>query len=105
MRSLKEMRMRVCVLLALFSLVGCGSRTPPKRYPMQGDVRGLDAQTKTATIAAGKIEGWMEAMTMDYPVKPDAEFAKLHIGDHVEATVVVDGDKYYVTGIKARAKR
>ena len=26
---------------------------------------------------------------MEYPVKPDAEFQKLHVGDQIEATVVV----------------
>ena len=43
---------------------------------MQGEVMALDASAHTATIAAGKIGDWMEAMTMEYPVKPDAEFQK-----------------------------
>ena len=64
---------------------------------MEGEVKALDPATKTATIAAGKIGDWMEAMTMEYPVKPDAEFQKLHVGDRIQATVVVSGDKYYVT--------
>jgi Cu/Ag efflux protein CusF len=42
----------------------------------------------------------MDAMIMEYPVKPDAEFQKLHAGDRIQATVVVDGDKYYVTDVK-----
>ena len=93
----------VCPVLALVCLIGCGSRAEVKRYPMQGEVKALDAAAKTATIAAGKIEGWMEAMTMEYPVKPDSEFAKLHVGDRVEATVVVEGEKYYVTNINVKA--
>jgi Cu/Ag efflux protein CusF len=44
----------------------------------------------------------MEEMTMEYPVKPDAEFQKLHIGDHIEATVVVADPSYYVTDIKVK---
>ncbi|HXK03495.1 MAG TPA: copper-binding protein, partial [Verrucomicrobiae bacterium] len=71
-----------------------------KRYPMQGEVKALDAGSKTATIAAGKIGDWMEAMTMEYPVKPDAEFQKLHVGDKIQATVVVEDVKYYVTDVK-----
>jgi Cu/Ag efflux protein CusF len=86
--------------LAIF-LVACGSKPPAaKRYPMEGEVKALDAPSKTATIAAGKIGDWMEAMTMEYPVKPDAEFQKLHIGDHIQATVVVQDPNYYVTDIK-----
>ena len=72
---------------------------------MQGEVKGLDTTSKTATIAAGKIGDWMEAMTMEYRVKPDAEFEKLHTGDRIEATVVVSGGSYYVTDVKVIAKQ
>ena len=66
---------------------------------MEGTVKAVDASAKTATIDAGKIGDWMDAMIMEYPVKPDAEFAKLHVGDHVKATVVVQDVKYYVTDV------
>ena len=72
---------------------------------MQGAVLAVDPAAKTATIAAGKIGDWMEAMTMEYPVKPDSELAKLHAGDHIEATVVVQGEKYYVTDVKVLPKQ
>jgi Cu/Ag efflux protein CusF len=86
-------------------LVGCAqSKVEEKRYPMQGEIKALDASAHSATIAAGKIGDWMDAMTMEYPVKPDAEFAKLHVGDHIEATVVVSDVKYHVTDIKVVPK-
>jgi Cu/Ag efflux protein CusF len=94
------MRRRAAVLIAVLALAGCSAKPEPKRYPMQGEVKALDPIAKTATIAAGKIGDWMEAMTMEYPVKPDAEFQKLHIGDKIEATVVVGDPSYYVTGVK-----
>ncbi|HEY1240700.1 MAG TPA: copper-binding protein [Bryobacteraceae bacterium] len=97
---------RRVILSVAAILAGCGAKQEPaKRYPMQGEVRALDPAAKTANIKAGKIEGWMEAMTMEYPVKPEAEFAKLQVGDHVQATVVVNGDAYYVTDVKVLPKQ
>ena len=92
------------LLAATLLLVGCGSKpaAEAKRYPMQGVVKSLDNNTKTAMIDAGKIGDWMEAMTMEYPVKPDSEFQKLHVGDKIEATVVVSDPGYYVTDVKVK---
>jgi len=91
--------------LLLLTLAGCGQKeAPARRYPMQGVVKALDANAKTATIDAGKIGDWMEAMTMEYPVKPDSEFQKLHVGDKIQATVVVADVKYYVTDVKVEPK-
>lgn len=68
---------------------------------MRGEVKALDPAAKTATIAAGRIGNWMEAMTMEYKIRPDSDFAKLHVGDHIQATVVVVDPSYYVTDVKA----
>ena len=96
------MTRRTSVLSLALALAGCGAKNQTKRYPMEGEVKALDPAAKSATIAAGKIGDWMEAMTMEYSVKPDAEFQKLHVGDHLEATVVVNDDKYYVTDVKIK---
>ncbi len=90
------------LLLLLFA--GCAAKPPVKRYPMQGQIMALDTSAHTATIAAGKIGDWMEPMTMEYSVKPDAEFQKLHVGDKIEATVIVSDPGYYVTEIKVAPK-
>lgn len=90
--------MALVVLLA----TGCHKAPEAKRYPMQGEIKALDATAKTATIAAGKIGDWMEAMTMEYPVKPESDFQKLHVGDHIDAVVVVTDPGYYVTDVKVK---
>src|SRR5271165_2013324 len=93
---------RLFLILAplLVLLVACvQQKVDEKRYPMQGEIKALDESAHTATIAAGKIGDWMDAMTMEYPVKPDAEFQKLHVGDKIEATVMVTDPTYYVTDV------
>jgi Cu/Ag efflux protein CusF len=96
------MTRRNTVLLLALSLAGCGAKEAEKRYPMHGEVKAVNAAEKTATIDAGKIGDWMEAMTMEYPVKPDSELTKLHAGDKIDATVVVAGEKYYVTDVQVK---
>jgi Cu/Ag efflux protein CusF len=92
-------------LLLALALLGCGAKDPVKRYSFQGDVKAVDAAAKTATIDAGQIGDWMGPMTMEYPVKPDAELSKIHVGDHIQATAVVEGEKYYVTDVKVVPKQ
>jgi protein SCO1/2 len=67
---------------------------------MHGEVLRLDEQGKIAAIKAGKIGDWMEAMTMEYPVKDKVEFEKLRIGQTIDATVYVQGNSYWVSDIR-----
>ena len=91
---------RILILLTLaMALIACGPKVEEKRYPMTGEIKALDPNEKTALIDAGKIGDWMEAMKMEYKVKPDSEFQKLHVGDHINATVVVRDPTYYVTDV------
>ncbi len=69
-----------------------------RRYTLHGKVVSVDIANKTANISNEKIEGWMEPMTMEYPV-PDP--AKLHVGDPVTATVVVTDLGYKLENIKS----
>jgi len=94
---------RVCLLLfAALALVGCGGGTGERRIEFDGSIVAVDPASKTATIAAGKIGDWMDSMTMEYPIKPDAEFAKLHVGDKIHAVAVVKDPSYYVTDITVK---
>jgi Cu/Ag efflux protein CusF len=65
----------------------------------QGEGKGMtfhgkvEAVTdKGLTINGEKMEGWMDAMTMSYPVdKPDV-LKKVKVGDTIMATVFFKGD-------------
>jgi Cu/Ag efflux protein CusF len=88
-------------LMPALVLGGCGGGDPKeKRYQFDGTIMGVDAAAKTATIRAGQIGDWMDPMTMEYPIKPDSELAKLHVGDKIHATAVVKDPAYFVTDIK-----
>jgi Cu/Ag efflux protein CusF len=87
-------------LLAAVFLAACAKPVPQKRYTLTGGVLALNQSTRMATIKGDKIEGWMEAMTMEYPVKDGAEFAKLKVGERITATIFVSDAGYHIGEIK-----
>jgi Cu/Ag efflux protein CusF len=107
------------ILAAALSLAGCSSGTPSdipapapagasgasgqtaiKRYPMHGKVVSVNAAEKSVKIDAGPIGDWMGAMTMNYTIKDDADLARLTPGTTFDATVVVNGDDFWVAEVK-----
>lgn len=53
-----------------------------------------------AVIQHEAIEGWMEAMTMEFPVRDKSEFAKLAEGRRIKAIVEVQDLDYWLTSIE-----
>jgi len=100
------MLFRSVVLFLL--LAGC-SRMPDrgaeeKKYQLSGVIVRLDPQQQTATIKHGPIEGWMEAMTMEFPVPSKSEFSQLRPGQTIRATVFVRDLEYHVGEIRIESK-
>ena len=94
-----------CLFLAAAAvfIAACGGSKPsgpPKEYHLEGEVVRLDPQVRTAAIRHQKIEGWMEAMTMEFPVREAREFEKLAVGKRITATVYVNGDEFWIGNIQ-----
>jgi Cu/Ag efflux protein CusF len=88
----------ILLILALALSFACGhsgKSAPQKHYALTGKVVSLNAKDQTAAIDAAAVKGYMEAMTMDYPIQSKDEFAKLHAGDHITATIDVSDDGSY----------
>ena len=104
---------KLVVVAMIFLLAGCRQAAVPeqskdeplRRYALHGEVLRLDPQGKIAAIKHGKIGDWMEAMTMEYPVKDPAEFSKLRAGETINATVFVQGNSYWVGEIQEEAPK
>ncbi len=95
-------------LMALAVLAGCGARKSQgkfdygeakQKYSLHGKILRLKAEDRVAVIQHEKIEGWMEAMTMEFPVPDAAEFGKLKEGAAIRATVNVNDSFYWLNGI------
>lgn len=93
-------------LIPLFALA-CGTRREPRfdygepkqRYQLRGKVLRLRPEARIASIDHEKIDGWMEAMTMEFPIPREADFAKLKEGAVIRATVNVNDLNYWLTDI------
>jgi protein SCO1/2 len=93
---------KTSLLLATLLLVGCSQKPapkPPVEYQMRGEVIKVDPSAQLATIKGEEIQGWMPAMTMEYPVKDKQEFQKLKAGERIQAKVVVQGTDYWLAAV------
>jgi protein SCO1 len=71
-----------------------------KRYPLRGVIRKVDVGKREITVEHEAVPDYMDAMTMDFPVRDDPQvFEILHVGDRVEARLVVDRGDYWLEQI------
>lgn len=85
----------VIVLSLFFSSCQKPAETPEtasevKRYPLKGKVVSVDKANKKAKIDHEKIAGFMDAMTMDFPIHEDWVWGELQPGVSIQAELVVD---------------
>lgn len=93
---------------ALFTW-GCGSAPPnesnsanQKRYDLRGTVVSVDKIQKRAKIDHEAVPGFMDAMTMDFPIHEDWVWEDLVPGVQIRAELVVDSsakDPYWLEKI------
>ncbi len=89
----------IAIFCAIFCVTGCGtpstqaSAEGAERFALRGQIVRLEEGGKIAVIRHQKVDGWMDAMTMAFPVR---DSQPLHAGDQITATVFVR-EKDHVT--------
>lgn len=99
--------MRRVVLFALFLLVlACAKQEKPLSepgetlYTLKGTILSRDASDNSVRVDHEAIPGFMEAMTMDYPVR-GATVAQLPPDKvKIEAKLHVHDERYWLTDVK-----
>ena len=93
----KNMRYFILFLSAIFLFTACQkTETPPpasaeaKRYNLKGKVVAVDRAKKMATIDHEAIPEFMEAMTMNFPIREDWVWDDLTPGAEIRGELVVD---------------
>ena len=92
MKCVFKQLIAVCAV-ALVAATLCLAQAAPAKKPMMfhGKVEAVNDTAKTLKVNGEKVEGWMDAMTMDYKVEDPAVLKKLKAGDQIMATVY-EGD-------------
>jgi protein SCO1 len=85
---------------AILVLAGGCLAVAAARYPVTGIVLQVDRAHHSFTASCAAIPGYMEAMSMPYPVRDDKELAYLKPGAYVEFTLVVEKNRSYAEGIR-----
>jgi Cu/Ag efflux protein CusF len=83
--------MTVFLAVLLTAAVALGQAPGRKTYTFHGKVEAVDDSGKTLKVNGEKVEGWMDAMTMNYKVDDLEVLKKVKAGDQISATVY-DGD-------------
>ena len=83
----------ITIGLVCLAMIGCSKPAPvgQKTFTFHGKVESVDTKTKNVKVAGEKVDGWMDAMTMDYKVDDPGVLKKVKAGDQIMATVY-DGD-------------
>lgn len=74
-----------------------------KRYPLKGTVVAVDKAKKKATIKHEEIPGYMDAMTMDFPIKDAWVWEDLTKDSEIRGELVVDKDGFWLENIAISA--
>jgi len=88
-------RVVVIFIFSALLLSSCHRSKPQSttKYAFTGQVISVDMQSKTADIDGDLVQGYMEAMTMSYKVRPESMLSQLAPGDRIAADLlVVDTD-------------
>ena len=94
--ELKLIMRFICLFLPVVLLVGACQKpsvtasVTAKRFPFKGKVISVDRTAKKARIEHDAVAGYMDAMTMDFPIHADMAWDELKPGAELRAELVVD---------------
>jgi|SRR5438477_5026293 len=93
-------------LIGMLALAGldCGRKPGAKHYPLHGRVMSIDKLGHELIIDHDSIPGFMEAMTMPYPVSDNSMMEQVVPGDEIRADLKVEGERISIDKIEVIKK-
>jgi protein SCO1/2 len=92
-------------VLALVWAVGCAESGPATaRYPVRGQLLGVQLDTGQLLLKHDAIPGYMDAMTMPFAVADRATIRDRRPGDLITAVLVVEEERSYLVDVTATGR-
>src|SRR5918911_777853 len=95
-----SLRLRVfCLAVLAALLLACArpeSEPPGRRYELKGTIVSFDKGQRQVVISHEDVPGLMAGMTMGFTLKEAAAYDVMKPGDHIQATLVVAGDRSWL---------
>ena len=91
-----------CILVMAVYGSGCSNQPEQaiRRFPLKGEVVYLYRDAQRVVIRHEAVPGWSQAALTEIPVRNEAEYRKLTVGQRITATVVVGGTSEYLERIE-----
>ncbi|MEW6273064.1 MAG: copper-binding protein [Thermodesulfobacteriota bacterium] len=90
-------RLAAATLAAL--AVACTGLPEGKLYPIRGEVVAVGVARNEVTLRHEAVAGFMEAMTMPFPVAKRELLDGVEPGDRVEGVLLVEGARYVILSL------
>lgn len=90
----------VTVAVALVvTIAGCSGMPSGKLFPIRGEVVSIGATRNEVTLKHEAVAGFMQGMTMPFPVARRELLDGIAPGDRVEGVLVVEGARYALVSL------
>jgi protein SCO1/2 len=84
----------ILLLAAALVLSACAGKSAERRFEFKGKVIAVDRAKSEVTVEHQEIKGYMDAMTMPFPLRDADALKNVEVGDNIQATLVVTDEAF-----------
>ncbi|MDT7689731.1 MAG: hypothetical protein QOE46_2490 [Acidobacteriota bacterium] len=86
----------ILLLAATLMLLACAGKPAERRFEFKGKVVAVDHAKSEVSVEHEEIKGYMDAMTMPFPLRDADAMKTVEVGDHIQATLVVTDNAFWL---------
>jgi protein SCO1 len=103
-KTFRDLGFYFVAFVLAFLCIGCTSSPATKHYTLHGKIMSVDKLGHQLIIDHDVIPGFMDAMTMPYPVTDNAMLDQVNAGDEIKADLKVQGESIAIDKLEVVKK-